>query len=95
MGRRHQVGDWRPPGDHSQIPPALRKALIREGYLTEATAPSVDTIVWTGAHHGQVLVMNYLIRNNKKADQRGSDNPFAGGGNGVNGYASKYFVSFP
>ena len=30
----------------SQIPPALREALIRKSYLTEATAPFVDTIVF-------------------------------------------------
>ena len=42
----------------------------------------------------EVIVLNDIVRNATKADQRGSDNPFAGGGNGVNGYANVVHTDF-
>ena len=40
------------------------------------------------------MVLNNIVRNAGKADKRGSDNPFAGGGNGVNGYANVVHTDF-
>lgn len=42
----------------------------------------------------QVIILNDIVRNAGKADQRGNDNPFAGGGNGVNGYANVVHTDF-
>jgi hypothetical protein len=46
----------------------------------------------TGAE--RVVVLNNIVRNAGKADKRGNDNPFAGGGNGVNGYANVVHTDF-
>jgi hypothetical protein len=46
----------------------------------------------TGAQ--TVVVLNNIVRNAGKADQRGQANPFAGGGNGVNGYANVVHTDF-
>mmetsp|Transcript_119742 Transcript_119742/g.211700 ORF Transcript_119742/g.211700 Transcript_119742/m.211700 type:complete len:542 (+) Transcript_119742:70-1695(+) len=40
----------------------------------------------TGA--SQVIVLNHIVRNAGRADDRGRNNPFAGGGSGINGYAN-------
>jgi len=42
----------------------------------------------------QVVILNDIVRNAGKADKRGNDNPFAGGGNGVNGYANVVHTDF-
>ena len=41
-----------------------------------------------------VVVLNDIVRNAGKADRRGNANPFAGGGNGVNGYANVVHTDF-
>ena len=41
-----------------------------------------------------VVVLGHLARNAAEADKRGLDNPFAGGGNGVNGYVSVVHTDF-
>jgi hypothetical protein len=44
----------------------------------------------TGA--SQVIVLNHIVRNATKADDRGTANPFAGGG--INGYANVVHTDF-
>merc|ERR1719231_509234 len=46
----------------------------------------------TGASH--VTILGNIVRNAASADKRGTQNPFAGGGNGVNGYASVVHTDF-
>lgn len=46
----------------------------------------------TGA--STVVILNNIVRNAGKADDRGTSNPFAGGGNGVNGYANVVHTDF-
>lgn len=46
----------------------------------------------TGA--SKVIVLNNIVRNAGRADDRGSSNPFAGGGNGINGYANVVHTDF-
>ena len=41
-----------------------------------------------------VVILGHLARDNKAADDRGKNNPFAGGGNGVNGYVSVVHTDF-
>ena len=41
-----------------------------------------------------VVILGHLARDNKAADKRGKDSPFAGGGNGVNGYVSVVHTDF-
>merc|ERR1719387_144976 len=41
-----------------------------------------------------VVILNNIVRNAVQADQRGKANPFAGGGNGVNGYANVVHTDF-
>ena len=41
-----------------------------------------------------VVILGHLARDAVAADRRGKDNPFAGGGNGVNGYVSVVHTDF-
>ena len=41
-----------------------------------------------------VVILGHLARDAAAADQRGKDSPFAGGGNGVNGYVSVVHTDF-
>ena len=81
VGRRHKIMN----------PDTMRSSYGKLMHLLQdAAMPEIIRLM--GAD--DVVVLGHLARNAAEADKRGLDNPFAGGGNGVNGYVSVVHTDF-
>ena len=56
--------------------------------------PEMEALIKRVTGAVEVVIVNNIVRNAGKADARGNSNPFAGGGNGVNGYANIVHTDF-
>lgn len=56
--------------------------------------PEMEELIKRETGASTVVILNNIVRNAGQADQRGKANPFAGGGNGVNGYANVVHTDF-
>jgi len=63
--------------------------IVESMYYAEMTRAIKNA---TGCH--EVLILEHIVRDAGAADSRGKRNPFAGGGNGINGYAGVVHTDF-